>query len=214
MPVPETTSAENLVRYVGGKCLATGRGEAWREIKASVIALPPVVDALHMPSVSEPVLVWITSGEVEVQERENGGPWLTNRVKKGAFFLTTGDGKRLSLVLDTVGGTPVGEVGQVAQSWRLDCRLRPSKWAVPDPSRPETFSSVVLAFTDSGSSVGYATRRSEIQEIYQKLGDLIADGSLSVAVEHVYPLEQFKETFKQSLKSNRSGKILFKFGAH
>jgi hypothetical protein len=67
MPVPETTSVENLFRYVGGKCLATGRGEAWREIKASVIALPPVVDALHMPSVSEPVLVWITSGEVEVQ---------------------------------------------------------------------------------------------------------------------------------------------------
>jgi AraC family transcriptional regulator len=90
MPVPEKTSAENLFRYVGGKCLAFGRGEAWRNIQASVIALPPVIDALHMPSVSEPVLVWITSGEVEVQERENGGPWLTNRVKKGAFFLTTG----------------------------------------------------------------------------------------------------------------------------
>jgi hypothetical protein len=35
--------------------------------------------------------------------------------------------------------------------------------------------------------------RSEIQEIYQKLGDLVADGSLSAAVEHVYSLEQFKE---------------------
>jgi NADPH:quinone reductase-like Zn-dependent oxidoreductase len=56
--------------------------------------------------------------------------------------------------------------------------------------------------------------RTEIQEIYQKLGDLVADGSLSAAVEHVYPLEQFKEAFEQSLKSNRSGKILFKFGAH
>jgi NADPH:quinone reductase-like Zn-dependent oxidoreductase len=53
--------------------------------------------------------------------------------------------------------------------------------------------------------------RAEIKEIYQKLGDLVADGSLSAAVEHVYPLDQFKEAFKQSLKSNRSGKILFKF---
>jgi NADPH:quinone reductase-like Zn-dependent oxidoreductase len=44
-----------------------------------------------------------------------------------------------------------------------------------------------------------------------QLGDLVADGSLSAAVEHVYPLDQFKEAFKQSLKSNRSGKILFKF---
>jgi NADPH:quinone reductase-like Zn-dependent oxidoreductase len=55
--------------------------------------------------------------------------------------------------------------------------------------------------------------RTEIQEIYQKLGDLVADGSLSAAVEHVYPLEQYKEAFEQSLKSNRAGKILFKFGA-
>jgi hypothetical protein len=29
------------------------------------------------------------------------------------------------------------------------------------------------------------------------------------AVEHVYPLEQFKEAFEQSLRSNRSGKVLF-----
>ena len=54
----------------------------------------------------------------------------------------------------------------------------------------------------------------EIEEIYQKLGDLIADGSLSAAVEHVYALDQFKEAFKQSLKSNRSGKILFQFGTN
>jgi hypothetical protein len=32
-------------------------------------------------------------------------------------------------------------------------------------------------------------------------------------VERVYPLDQFKEAFKQSLKSNRVGKILFKLGA-
>lgn len=49
--------------------------------------------------------------------------------------------------------------------------------------------------------------------MYQKLGDLIADGSLSAAVEHVYSLDQFKEAFKQSSKSNRSGKIVFQFGA-
>jgi hypothetical protein len=30
----------------------------------------------------------------------------------------------------------------------------------------------------------------------------------------VYPLDQFKEAFKQSLKSNRSGKILFQFGVN
>jgi NADPH:quinone reductase-like Zn-dependent oxidoreductase len=54
--------------------------------------------------------------------------------------------------------------------------------------------------------------RTEIKEVYQKLGDLVADGSLSTAVEHAYPLEQFKEAFGQSLKSHRSGKVLFRLG--
>ena len=43
--------------------------------------------------------------------------------------------------------------------------------------------------------------RTEIEEIYQKFGDLVADGSLSAAVEHVYSLDQIKEAFQQSLKS-------------
>ncbi len=90
MSVPETTSAEAFWRYAGGACLFEGRGEAWRDIKAWVTALPPVVDTLHLPAVSEPFLAWTTSGEVDFQEREGGGPWITNRIKKGSFFLTTG----------------------------------------------------------------------------------------------------------------------------
>jgi hypothetical protein len=58
MSIPETTSAEAFERYVGGKCLAAGHGEAWREIKAWLVALPPIVDALHLPSGSEPFLAW------------------------------------------------------------------------------------------------------------------------------------------------------------
>jgi len=90
MPVPETTSAEAFERYVGGKCLRVGRGEAWRDIKAWIVALPRVVDTLHLPSVSEPFLAWTISGEVEFQEREGKRPWVTHRLKKGSFFLTSG----------------------------------------------------------------------------------------------------------------------------
>jgi NADPH:quinone reductase-like Zn-dependent oxidoreductase len=46
------------------------------------------------------------------------------------------------------------------------------------------------------------------------LGDLVAEGLLSAAVEYVYPLEQFKEAFRRSLQSHRGGKILFKIGVH
>jgi NADPH:quinone reductase-like Zn-dependent oxidoreductase len=124
------------------------------------------------------------------------------------------DGKKLSLVLDTVGGTPVGELAK---------SLKPG-------------ASIVVYALQSGQFPAISPKdliyrglnlhgfwlinwirnapRTEIEEIYQKLGDLVADGSVSAAVEHVYPLDQFKEAFKQSLKSNRSGKILFQFGAN
>lgn len=90
MPTPEATSAEAFERYVGGKCLAGGRGEAWRDIKAWIVALPPIVDTLHLPSVSEPFLAWTMSGEIDFEERENKRPWITHRIKKGSFFLTFG----------------------------------------------------------------------------------------------------------------------------
>lgn len=90
MSIPETTSAEAFERYVGGKCLAVGHGEAWRDIKAWIVALPPTVDALHLPSVSEPFLAWTISGEIDFQERENNRPWITHRIRKGSFFLTSG----------------------------------------------------------------------------------------------------------------------------
>ena len=90
MPIPETTSAEAFERYVGGKCLRAGRGEAWRDIKAWIVALPPAVNTLPLPSVSEPFLAWTISGEVEFQEREGNRPWVTHRINRGSFFLTSG----------------------------------------------------------------------------------------------------------------------------
>jgi AraC family transcriptional regulator len=90
MAIPETTSAEALERYLGGKCLVAGRGKAWRDIKAWIVALPPIAETLPLPSVSEPFLAWTISGEVEFQEREGRRPWVTHRIKKGSFFLTSG----------------------------------------------------------------------------------------------------------------------------
>src|SRR5260370_21032779 len=121
------------------------------------------------------------------------------------------DGKKLSLVLDTVCGAPVGEL---AKWLKPGCSvvvygLQSGQFPAMPP-REFVYRSLSL----HGFSLTHSIRnapRTEIEEIYQKLRDLVADASLSDAVEHVYPLDQFKEAFKQSLKSNRSGKILFKF---
>jgi len=121
------------------------------------------------------------------------------------------DGKKLSLVLDILGGSPVGELAK---------SLKPGGSIVVYAMQSGQFPAMPpKEFIYRGLSLhGFwlinwirNAPRTEIEEIYQKLGDLVADGSLSAAVEHVYPLDQYKEAFKQSLKSNRSGKILFKF---
>lgn len=90
MSIPDTTSAEGLERYLGGRSLFHGHGEAWRDLKAWIVSQPPEGDTSTLPSVSESFLAWTMSGEVDFEERENNGPWITNRIKKGTFFLTTG----------------------------------------------------------------------------------------------------------------------------
>jgi NADPH:quinone reductase-like Zn-dependent oxidoreductase len=124
------------------------------------------------------------------------------------------DGKKLSLVLDSLGGAPVGELAK---------SLKPGGSIVVYAMLSGQFPAIPPGdLIYRGLSLhGFwlinwirNAPRTEIEEIYQKLGDLVADGSLSSAVDHVYPLDQFKEAFKQSLKSNRSGKILFQFGVN
>jgi NADPH:quinone reductase-like Zn-dependent oxidoreductase len=124
------------------------------------------------------------------------------------------DGKKLSLVLDTVGGTPVGELTKSLKTGGsvVVYALLSGEFPALAP-KDLIYHGLSLHGLWLGNWIRNAPR-TEIQEIYQKLGELVADGSLSAAVEYVYPLEQFEEAFEQSLKSNRSGKILFKFGAH
>ena len=120
-------------------------------------------------------------------------------------------GKKLSLVLDTVGGTPVGEVARSLKAGASVVVYALQSGQLPIISPKDL---IYRGLSLHGFWLINWIRkapRAEIQEIYQKLGDLVADGSLSAVVEHVYPLEQFKEAIQQSLKSNRSGKILFKF---
>jgi len=122
------------------------------------------------------------------------------------------DGKKLSLVLDNVGGTPVGELAK---------SLNTGGSTVVYGIQSEQFPVFSLDFVLCGLRLhGFwlgnwirSAPHTEILETYQKLGDLVAEGSLSAAVEHVYPLEQFQEAFAHSLQSQRSGKIVFKFAA-
>src|SRR5437870_13746631 len=122
------------------------------------------------------------------------------------------NGKKLSLVLDNVGGTPVGELAKSLKTGGSTVVYAVLSGQFPAISPKD------LIYRDLSLHGFWLMNwirnapRTEIQEIYQKLGDLVADGSLYAAVERVYPLEQFKEAFTRSLRSHRGGKILFQFG--
>jgi NADPH:quinone reductase-like Zn-dependent oxidoreductase len=147
--------------------------------------------------------VWQWGGDRVVLQDDN----LLNNIEEAL------DGKKLSLALDSLGGALVGELAK---------SLKPGGAIVVYGLQSGQFPAMPpKEFIYRGLSLhGFwlinwirNAPRTEIEEIYQKLGDLVADGSLSAAVEHVYPLDEFKEAFKQSLQSNRSGKILLQFGA-
>jgi D-arabinose 1-dehydrogenase-like Zn-dependent alcohol dehydrogenase len=119
----------------------------------------------------------------------------------------------LRLVLDPVGGTPVGALIKSLKTGGaiVVYALRSGQFQAMPPSE-----FIYRGLSLHGFWLIHWIRnapRAEIREMYQKLGDLVADGSLWAAVEQVYPLDAFKEAFTQSLKSNRSGKILFTCGA-
>ena len=90
MPIPDRTSVEAYLPYIKAKILRPSRGKAWRDLKAWITQPLRETNALPMPAVSEPHLAWTFSGEARFQVRKGGGPWITHRIKKGSFFLTTG----------------------------------------------------------------------------------------------------------------------------
>jgi NADPH:quinone reductase-like Zn-dependent oxidoreductase len=122
------------------------------------------------------------------------------------------DGKKLTLVLDTVGGGSAGELAKSLKSGGSIVVYAFQSGQFPVFSPDFLFRGLSLHGFWLANWLRNAPR-AEIEETYRKLGQLVADGSLSAVVERVYPLDQFKEAFERSLKSNRSGKILFKFGA-
>jgi NADPH:quinone reductase-like Zn-dependent oxidoreductase len=120
-------------------------------------------------------------------------------------------GKKLSLVLDFLGGSPAGELARsLKPGGSIAVYAFQHGW--PELSPEFLFNNLNLHGFWLGNWLRNAPRF-EIQELYQKLADLVSDGSLSAAVENVYPLDRFREAIDRSLKSNRNGKVLLKLGS-
>jgi len=66
----------------------SGDGSAWKDVFVGVFSRHRAQAPFLVPAVAEPLLVWVLSGEVVVEERDLDGPWSASRVSRGDFFLT------------------------------------------------------------------------------------------------------------------------------
>jgi AraC family transcriptional regulator len=57
-------------------------------MRASVYTVP-MQGSVFTPAISEPVLTWTIDGELEVEDRDDNGPWIRSSITKGSFFLTS-----------------------------------------------------------------------------------------------------------------------------
>lgn len=81
------TSAERLERHIRGRLIAGTAAEGTNAIIAQIFLRSSAEESFVVPSVAEPLIVWILSGEARVEERELGGTWQAADVRAGDFFI-------------------------------------------------------------------------------------------------------------------------------
>lgn len=76
---------------IPGRKIGQSRGEAWKEAEAQIFRRSQQEEEVLVPAVAEPLLVWVISGEAQIEERELIGEWTKTEVRTGSFFLTQTD---------------------------------------------------------------------------------------------------------------------------
>ncbi|WP_395372421.1 helix-turn-helix domain-containing protein [Komagataeibacter diospyri] len=92
MPHPHRSSLHAasyaLEDRIPGRKIGQSHGDAWKEAEAQIFRRPQHEDEVLVPAVAEPLLVWIISGEAQIEERELAGEWTKSEARSGSFFLT------------------------------------------------------------------------------------------------------------------------------
>lgn len=84
----DRTSAAHMEQILGGDVLFSTGDWALSPGLVQVIKRASTEGIVNVPAVAEPLLVWVVSGEAVVGEREPGGEWERQTVRKGCFYLT------------------------------------------------------------------------------------------------------------------------------
>ena len=119
-------------------------------------------------------------------------------------------GRKLSLVLDALGGAPIGE---------LVNSLKTSGTAVGYGLLSGEFPMFSPAYLHHNLRFqGFwlmnwlrTAPRDEIEGTYQGLADLVTQNSLSAKVDAAYPLDRYQDALAHAQQLQRSGKVLLRF---
>ena len=85
------TSGLALEQHIRGHKLVQSEGDAWQGVETQIFRRAPYEDGVLVPSVAEPLIVWIIAGAAYIEERELDGEWQGRHVSEGDFFLTQAD---------------------------------------------------------------------------------------------------------------------------
>lgn len=85
----ERTPAIGLHAHIRGERVATSDGVSSRDVLVEIFIRERSEARFIVPSVAEPLLVWVLGGEALVEERDEGEDWVSHAVRPGDFFLTT-----------------------------------------------------------------------------------------------------------------------------
>ncbi|MBW0000909.1 MAG: helix-turn-helix transcriptional regulator [Verrucomicrobia bacterium] len=88
MTTPERTTAEVFPRYTGREVLADSATLKWPGLFARRYHFPRVVNGFLVPATAEPLIVCTLNGSAEFQERDVGGAWLPQHVRRKDIFVT------------------------------------------------------------------------------------------------------------------------------
>ena len=80
-----------LEQLLPGKKVAQSEGDVWNDVDVQIFSRPLQEDEILVPAVAEPLLVWVISGEANIEERELTGPWEQSKARAGTFYLTQTD---------------------------------------------------------------------------------------------------------------------------
>ncbi|MBA2677447.1 MAG: hypothetical protein H0U76_03500 [Ktedonobacteraceae bacterium] len=92
-PVPQFTSTEEFENYLPASPLLSSRETEWQHVTVRTYHEPSELEETFFPGCSDIYLVLITSGSVQVGERQIDGPWATYSIHKGGWFLTPARGE-------------------------------------------------------------------------------------------------------------------------